>query len=127
MSKFIIDKGYISEDDDKLTLYSPHKVEENKTYLILLLDGDSNQYEILTALLNTAAEVANHLDINKKEYNSNINKEGVNLKMVEMLRTLGNFIGYLSGCNSWDNKELRDYDKLELSDRLEKLKRYFKI
>lgn len=124
MCKFIQEKGYL--EDERLTLYYPQKLDKDEVYNILLIRSDTNQYERVSAMLNLAAEMTVAIDINRSDYDSNTNKDGLDLKIVEMLRTLSRFIGYLSGCSSWRDKKLHDFDKEELYKRLEQLEYYFK-
>ena len=124
MDKFIQDRAYLSEGH--LKVYTPEKLDKDITYNVLLIDSESTPHEKLTALLNVVADMAGGFDINKKEYNSTVNKNGVDLKTVEMLRTFSRFIGYLGGCSSWRNKNLENFDKVELEKRLEHLKLHFK-
>lgn len=124
MLKFIQDKGYLSKGDFKL--YSIEKLQDDITYNVLLIDSESSLHEKIIAISNLLAEVTQAVSLTKLEYNSTVNKEGVDLELVHMLRTLSPFIGFLVGCSSFRGKKLEDYDKLELNKRLELLKTFFK-
>lgn len=123
MNTFIQDKGYLK--DNNFILYSPEKVDKDTTYNVLLIDDGSTKHEKIIAIMDLLSAITLSTDINKKEYNSTVNKEDIDLKIIEMLRTLSRFVGYLSGCSSFTKGKLEHYDKEELEKRLEQLKVYF--
>lgn len=127
MNTFIQDLGYVVEENSKkfLSIYYPEKLDENESYITLLIPRDSSKHDKTKALLSLLSDILMSTDINVAEYKGTTNKEGVDIKMVEMLRTLSYFIGYLSNCSSWENKKIEDFDKMELRKRLSNLIRYF--
>lgn len=139
MDKFIQEKVYLKtvkgigrhgEDEQLLSLYYPEELEEDKEYNALLFkrseDGIRN-IELNHCILDIAMQCFSNRSFTLEEYGGTETIEGLHIKEAYFLKDLGNFLGYLNNCTSFraHNGQFEDFDKLELTKRLERVKKYF--
>lgn len=123
--KFITDiRGYCEVDveGNKRMVIETDKLDANQSYQVVCIKRDNAYIKRLTeGTLHLLADITNEaLSNTKKEYDSPLNEQNINLEFVHMLKTLGRFTGYFINSTSWDKQQLEDFDKMELITRLER-------
>lgn len=126
MEGFITDnRGWceVDEEGNKSIKIESDSAEAGTQYQCVLIKRDDNYMKrLLTGQLELTAQVCQNLSKNKKDYNSKLSEQNINIEdFVHLLNTLGRFTGMLINSSSWRDQELHDYDKIELRTRLEKL------
>lgn len=109
--KFIETVGYVIDGELQVR---HHEFEgEDRFGVLAIKKGDDGLYHrrLTEAILNLNAEVLQHT----------ITPRGTNLseKQIRVLWKLASFCGYFVGSTSWQENEIKDYDKPEFRHRLE--------
>lgn len=131
MEGFITDvRGWCKADEDgnKSIELLTDVADVNTQYQCILIKRDDIYMKRLTVgLLEITSTICQNLSKNKKEYDSKLSEQGINIEdFVHLLNSLGRFTGMLINSSSWRDQELHDYDKMELRSRLEKLMYHLK-
>jgi|GEM_PF-4900800 hypothetical protein len=124
--KFITDvRGWctIDEEGNKSVTLETDQLEAGQHYQCVCIKRDGKYIKrLMEGSLHLLTDVTNDaISNNKKDYDSQLNQDGINLDFVHMLKSLGRFTGYFINSTSWDKQQLEDYDKMELTKRLEKV------
>lgn len=124
MNKFLQTKGYHKEGDaaDKITIYSDDLLDKNKTYNILAIDASTKMKERYESINDLLVSMIGNLSVSRVNYEDVVTSEGIDLKMIDVVKGMGRFLGYLQNCTSWNVQSMQEYDKIELLNRLEKIK-----
>lgn len=110
--------------EDAVITLEHSKIKSGTYYKALLFDGSGEDYtkEVAEAAVNLFVEITQSLTNNKDFKTTELNSQGINLKFVGMLKSLGMFIGYFVNSTSWNDQKLHDFDIQELINRLERVK-----
>ena len=124
MNKFLQTKGYHKEGDaaDKITIYSDDLLDKNKTYNILAIDASTKMKERYESINDLLVSMIGNLSVSRANYEDVVTSEGIDLRMIDVVKGMGRFLGYLQNCTSWNVQSMQEYDKIELLNRLEKIK-----
>lgn len=61
------------------------------------------------------------LSLSKKSYDSTLTEQGIDLDIAHFVKQLGMTCGYFINSTSWREQELKDFDRMELKNRLQRL------
>jgi hypothetical protein len=119
-------RGYIEKDKDgkySFEFSGDEPLKEVGMYQILpIIHGFEYKKRLVESSLNLSSLCfQNSLSKNRPDYNSQITSDGLNIEMVHLLNEIGRFCGYLVNSTSWQDQKLKDFDKFELKDRLQKI------
>lgn len=135
MNKFIHERGSLKivkdsfgKEQKYLSVWNPESLKVNQQYFALLFsptDRDNHNLELNHAVLEFASHNFMSRSNSISEYKGVITDEGLHIKEVEFLRTVGEFLGYLNNCHSFRNHlgNFEEFDKFELNNRLDKIKK----
>lgn len=113
------------EDADKgvcLVVDSPKLTKENSYRSLLMENYPTSSYNkrLIEGSIDLFVVAANGLRKNKK-FDSELTEQDVNINFVHTLQSLSNLMGYFLNSTSWKDQELKDFDKQEIVNRLEKV------
>lgn len=61
------------------------------------------------------------LSLSKKSYESKLTEQDINIDIAHFVKSLGMTMGYFINSTSWREQELKDFDRQELKNRLQRL------
>lgn len=126
--KYIVTKVYKEAESDNedgiITVYDNRLLDVDKTYKALLIDEDNSTLERINILSEVYVQTVTSLSNNQRtSENNSLTEDDIEINTVHLLKQVANFLGYLTNCSSMQNQEgMQDYDKQELSNRLDKIK-----
>jgi len=131
MEGFLTDnRGWCEADEEgnKSITIESYSAEVGVQYQCVLIKRDDNYIKrLVTGSLQLQSEICQNLSKNKKDYDSILSEQGINIEdFVHLLNSLGRFTGMLINSSSWRDQQLHDYDKMELTERLNKLLTHLK-
>jgi hypothetical protein len=91
------------------------KMYDDCPVVLILPENEHHSKTIVECCFNL---LANHGIPNIKGDNS-LKKHGVHPKLALMLHMLSRVVGYLINCTSWEEQDLKNYDKHEINKRLD--------
>lgn len=125
MSKeFIYTNSYTTKDCEIKVKDLPSTFEPSSTYRTLFLkleDHDNFRKEFVECLANGFKDLVIGLSNDKPTRDSKVTNDGIGIQIKDALKQLGNFMGYFVNSSSWHEQELKNYDKYELINRLQKV------
>jgi hypothetical protein len=87
-------------------------------YIILLLKQSANWKDRIGEIGRLFGEMASMSPLKVPEHNGKHTEMKILLQQAQVLRALGNFVGYFLNCSSWHNAEkypeMLEYDQQEL-------------
>ena len=96
--------------------------DDNWSTHALILNQKSNRKAWLEGITAQFVELSTQrLSHSKKEYGSNLTEQDIDLNISYFVKSLGMMLGYFINSSSWADQELKDYDRAELKNRLQKL------
>ena len=110
-------------DSDQLV-----KGEYYNVFLFNEKHGSNRPKRLVEASINLFVEATTQslLSKSKKDYNSNLSENEIDLNFVHALREAGMLLGYLINSTSWSDQKLHDFDKFELINRVDKIKNHLR-
>lgn len=74
---------------------------------------------ILECLCNEIEKQADNASVTRKRYSDPVTESGIHEDMVIFFREIGDLLQYIVNSTSWEKNELKEYDKIELRQRLD--------
>jgi len=89
---------------------------------VLMLNQKGNRRVWLEAVFTVLTELTTqNISLTKKSYDSKLTEQDLNIDIVYFLKTFGTMTGYFINSTSWREQELKDFDREELKNRLQRL------
>lgn len=74
---------------------------------------------ILECLCNEIEKQADNASVTRKRYSDPVTESGIHEDIVIFFREIGDLLQYIVNSTSWEKNELKEYDKIELRQRLD--------
>lgn len=110
----------IDEDVKEVTLSLTRSLAYNADYRILILGGeDQGLKRTLEGLIEALVTVGQTMSLSKREYESPMTQNDLHVGFAYTMRALSSFLGYMLNSTSWQQQEIKDFDRDEFAKRLQ--------